>query len=145
MRKIAQAGLGIAALALAAPAHADVPGIAPFVGGWGGGHSGSLNIQSDGTGRWTYSDTRTCPNAPLAGCGVTGTTDFTLTSVDSIGTASGTVTASTDPTDGAAVGSPMFIALGSAHGTGTVLAVTMGKMRGNNFCNQTSPHWCAES
>jgi len=142
MRKIAQAALGIAALALAAPAHADVPGIAPFVGGWGGGHSGGLNIQSDGTGRWTYSDTRTCPNAALAGCGVTGTTDFTLTSVAN-GTATGAVTASTDPTDGAAVGSPVSITLGSAGGTGTVLAVTMGKMRGWNFCNQTSPHWCA--
>jgi hypothetical protein len=142
MRQIAQVGLGIAALALAAPAHADVPGIAPFVGGWSGGHSGGLNIGSDGTGRWTYSDTRTCPNAPLAGCGVTGTTDFTLTSVAN-GTASGAVTASTDPTDGAAVGSPVSITLGSAGGTGTVLAVTMGKMRGWSFCNQTSPHWCA--
>jgi hypothetical protein len=60
------------------------------------------------------------------------------------GTPTGTVTASTDPTDGAAVGSPVSITLGSAHGTGTVLAVTMGKMRGWNFCNQTSPHWCAE-
>jgi hypothetical protein len=143
MRKIAQAGLGIAALALAAPAHADVAGIAPFVGEWGGGHSGGLNIESDGTGRWTYSDRRTCPDAPLAGCGVTGTTDFTLTSVAN-GTATGTVTASTDPTDGADLGSPVSITLGSADGTGTVLAVTMGKMRGWNFCNQTSPHWCAE-
>ncbi len=144
MRKIAQAGLGIAALALAAPAHADVPGIDPFVGGWGGGHVGGLNIQSDGTGEWTYSDRRTCPNAGLAGCDVTGTTDFTLTSVVD-GIATGTVTASTDPIDGAAVDSPVSITLGSANGTGAVLAVTMGNMKGWNFCNQTSPHWCAES
>jgi hypothetical protein len=144
MRAIVVPAALAAGIACAPLAQADVAGIAPFVGEWGGGHSGGLNIQSDGTGRWTYSDTRTCPNAPLAGCGVTGTTDFTLTSVAN-GTATGTVTASTDPTDGAAVGSPVSITLGSAHGTGTVLAVTMGQMRGWNFCNQTSPHWCAES
>ncbi len=133
-----------AGIACAPLAQADVAGIAPFVGGWGGGHSGGLTIQSDGTGRWTYSDRRTCPNAPLAGCGVTGVTDFTLTSVVN-GTATGTVTASTDPTDGAAVGSPVSIVLGSAHGTGVVLNVSMGKMKDWSFCNQTTPHWCAES
>jgi hypothetical protein len=143
MNKIALAGLGIAALAFAPPAVADVPGIAPFVGHWGGGHSGGINIQSDGTGQWVYSDTRTCPNARLAGCGITGTTDFMLTSVAN-GTANGSVTASSDPTDGAGVGSPRSIVLGSANGTGVVLNVSMGKMKGWGFCNNTSPHWCAE-
>jgi hypothetical protein len=152
MRKIAQAGLGIAALALAAPAHADLPGIAPFVGDWGIPHTGyHINIQSEGNGRWTYPDTRTCPNAPVwAGCGVTGTTDFTLTSVDRWGTASGTVTASTDPIDGAAVDSNMFITPFSAgetpwrHGTGTGLAVYMGRLHGENFCNQISADGCTQ-
>jgi hypothetical protein len=152
MRKIAQAGLGIVALALAAPAHADVPWIAPFVGSWSAAHSNGLNIQSDGTGRWTYPDRRTCPHFPFQpdGCGVTGTTDFTLTSLDPVGNADGTVTASTDPTDGAAVGSSMVIGHFSpgetpwSHGTGTVLWVNMGKLRGTNFCNQTSAHQCGD-
>jgi hypothetical protein len=144
MRKLLIAGLGVAALAFASPAHADMPGIAPYVGHWGGGHSGGINIQSDGTGQWVYSDRRTCPNAGLAGCGVTGTTDFTLSSLAN-GTATGSVTASSDPTDGATVGSPVSIVLGSANGTGVVLNVTMGKMQGWGFCNDTSPHWCAES
>jgi hypothetical protein len=142
MKKIALAGLGIAALVFAAPAAADVPGIAPFVGQWGGGHAGGLDIHSDGTGRLTYADLSTCPNAPLSGCGITGTTDFTLTSVAN-GTATGSVTASSDRKYDT-VGEPVTIVLGSANGRGVVLNVSMGKMQGWGFCNDTSPHWCAE-
>jgi hypothetical protein len=100
-----------------------------------------LDIQSDGTGRWTYSDFASCPDAPLSGCGITGTTDFTLASVDN-GTATGKVTATSSPVHGA-VGSPVTIVQGSANGLGVVLAVSMGKMKDWNFCNKTSPHWCA--
>ena len=123
---------------------AQPPELAPFVGQWGGGHSGSLEIHSDGTGRWTYSDVSTCPNAPLAGCGITGTADFTLTSVVN-GTATGSVTASSNPKNDP-VGGPVTIVLGSGwQGTGVVLAVSIGKMQGWSFCNGTSPpHNCAE-
>jgi hypothetical protein len=116
--------------------------LAPFVGRWGGGHAGVLDIHSDGTGRYSYEDLSTCPDAPMSGCGITGTTDFTLTSVTN-GTATGSVTASSAPTYGTA-GEPVTIVLGSANGKGVVLNVSMGKMHGWGFCNKTSPHWCAE-
>lgn len=116
--------------------------LAPFVGHWGGGHAGVLDIHSDGTGRFSYEDLSTCPDAPLSGCGITGTADFTLTSVTN-GTATGSVTASSDPKYDT-VGGPVTIVLGSANGLGVVLKVSMGKMQGWNFCNNTSPHWCAE-
>jgi Protein of unknown function (DUF2510) len=133
---------GLVPSATPAP-RAEVPGLAPFVGHWGGGHSGGLDISSDGTGRWTYSDISTCPNAPLAGCGITGIADFTLTSVAN-GTATGSVTGGSNPKNDP-VGEPVTIVLGSANGTGVVLAVSISKMQGWNFCNETSPHWCAES
>jgi Protein of unknown function (DUF2510) len=127
--------------ATAAPA-TEVPGLAPFLGHWTGGQSGMLDIRSDGTGRWTHSDTSTCPNAPLAGCGITGTADFTLTSVAG-GTATGNVTASSNPQNDL-VGGPVSIVLGSGlQGQGVVLAVSISKMQGWNFCNDTSPHYCA--
>jgi hypothetical protein len=128
--------------ATAAPS-AEVPGLAPFVGRWGGGHSGMIDIHSDGTGRWTYSDISTCPNAPLAGCGITGTADFRLTSV-AHGTATGSVTAASNPKNDP-LGEPVTIVLGTGwQGKGVVLAVSISKMQGWNFCNKTSPHYCAE-
>lgn len=123
---------------------AEVPGLAPFLGHWGGGHSGGLDIHPDGTGRWTYSDTSTCPNAPLSGCGVIATVDFTLTSV-ATGTATGSVTAASNPKNDP-LGEPVTIVLGTRlQGKGVVLAVSISKMRGWSFCNETSPHYCAES
>jgi Protein of unknown function (DUF2510) len=128
--------------AAAAPS-AEVSGLAPFVGHWAGGHSGGIDIYSDGTGRWTYSDTSTCPNAPLAGCGITGTADFRLTSVAN-GTATGSVTAASNPKNDP-LGEPVTIVLGTGwQGKGVVLAVSISKMQGWNFCNETSPHNCAE-
>jgi hypothetical protein len=118
--------------------------LAPFLGHWGGGHSGVLDIRPDGTGTWKYADTSTCPNAPLAGCGITGTADFTLTSVVN-GTATGSVTGGSNPTNDPP-GEPVTIVLGTGfQGKGTVLEVSISKMRGWNFCNETSPHYCAES
>jgi hypothetical protein len=117
--------------------------LAPFLGHWNGGHSGAINIHSDGTGNWGYPDTSSCPDAPLAGCGVSGTTDFKLTSVSN-GTATGTITTSSNPAHGTA-GGPVTIVQSSANGLGVVLEVSIGKMQGWNFCNETSPHWCAES
>jgi Protein of unknown function (DUF2510) len=132
---------GVVPSATAAP-RAEVPGLAPFVGHWGGGHSGGLDIFSDGTGRWTYADTSTCPDAPLAGCGITGIADFTLTSVAN-GTATGSVTGGSNHNNDP-VGEPVTIVLGSANGRGVVLTVSISKMQGWSFCNETSPHWCAE-
>ncbi|WP_082958173.1 DUF2510 domain-containing protein [Mycobacterium alsense] len=118
--------------------------LAPFLGEWGGGHSGRIEIHPDGSGRWRYPDVSTCPDAPLAGCGVIGTADFMLTSVTD-GTAKGRVTASSNPVY-ASVGGPVTIVQGKSwQGTGVVLAVSIGRMGGWNFCNDTSPHNCAES
>jgi hypothetical protein len=127
-----------------APPAYELPGLAPFLGHWGGGHSGGLDIHSDGTGRWRYSDISTCPDAPLAGCGITGTADFRLTSVAN-GTATGSVTGGSNPKNDP-VGEPVTIVLGSGlNGKGVVLAVSISKMKGWNFCNDSSPHYCAES
>ena len=49
MTKIALAGLGIAALAVAPPAAADTPGMAPFTGSWHA-HASGLTINGDGSG-----------------------------------------------------------------------------------------------
>jgi hypothetical protein len=128
--------------ATAAPS-AEGSGLAPFVGHWGGGHSGGLDIYTDGTGRWTYEDISTCPDAPLAGCGITGIADFMLTSIAN-GTATGKVTGGSNPNNDP-VGEPVTIVLGTANGRGVVLNVSISKMKGWGFCNDTSPHWCAES
>jgi hypothetical protein len=115
--------------------------LGPFLGHWGGGPTGVLDINADGTGRLTFSDTSSCPDAPRSGCGVTGTTDFALAAIES-GTATGKVTATSNPAYDT-VGEPVTIVQGSANGLGVVLALSMGKMQGWNFCNETSPHWCA--
>src|ERR1700756_2271863 len=101
MKKIALAGLGIAALAFAPRAAADIPGIDPFTGSWHA-HASGLTINSDGSGRLTYADVSVCPSAcsghddyadaPLA------TVDFTLESV--LGdTATGSVDAVSNPSN----------------------------------------------
>lgn len=123
---------------------ATAPGWAPFVGHWSGGHSGALDIRSDGTGRWTYDDRSTCPDAGLAGCGIAATVDFRLTSLSN-GTATGSVTAASKPTTDP-VGEPVTIVLGTGlQGKGAVLAVSISQMQGWGFCNKTSPHSCAEN
>ncbi|MGH3847750.1 MAG: hypothetical protein ACRDS0_40995, partial [Pseudonocardiaceae bacterium] len=88
-------------------AAADVPGIAPFVGSWHA-HEEGLDIEPNGHGRETYPDRSTCPDAPMAGCGKTGTTDFMLTSVSG-DTAAGTITAASDPKQ--PIGGPVTIKL----------------------------------
>ena len=124
-----------------APSTGPAAQLAPFVGRWSGGPSGALDINAGGTGRFTYSDTSSCPNAPLSGCGVTGSADFTLTSIAN-GTATGNVTAISNPNHDS-LGEPVTIVLGSANGKGVVLTVSIGKMKDWNFCNDTSTGWCA--
>lgn len=122
----------------------EVPGLAPFLGKWGGGNAGgSIEIDANGSGSWKFSDRSTCPDAPMIGCGIIGIADFTLTSVAN-GTATGGVTASSNP-DHDPLGEPVTIVLGTGwQGKGTVLSVSISKMRGWFFCNATSPHFCAE-
>jgi hypothetical protein len=84
MKRIALAGLAIAALTFAPRAAADLPGIDPFTGSWHA-HASGLTIDSDGSARLTYADISACPSgcaghddyadAPQA------TVDFTLTAV----------------------------------------------------------------
>jgi hypothetical protein len=128
-KKIALAGLATAALVFAAPAAADVPGLAPFVGSWHA-HEEGLDIQPNGNGRETYADKSTCPDAPAAGCGKTGTVDFTLTSVSG-DTATGAITAASNPKD--PIGGPVTIKLvGGGQGLQLWMA---GGDQGFPFCN----------
>ena len=129
MKKIGLAGLATAALIFAPPAAADVPGLAPFVGSWHA-HEEGLDIQANGNGHETYNDRSTCPDAPMAGCGIAGTVDFTLTSVSG-DTATGAITAASDskhPTGG-----PVTIKLVGG-GQGLQLSVAGGD-QGFPFCN----------
>ena len=155
-KKIALAGLGIAALAFAPAAAADVPGIAPFTGSWHA-HASGLTINSDGSGRLTYADISACPSAcsghddyadaPLA------TVDFTLTSVWG-DTATGSVNVASNPSNDT-VGEPVTIKLVTGIGdpftgppasvsgnNGVALQVSMGKMRDWNYCNDTTHNYC---
>jgi serine/threonine-protein kinase len=129
MHKIALAGLATAALVFAPSAGADVPGIAPFVGSWHA-HEEGLDIQPDGNGRETYPDRSTCPDAPMAGCGKTGITDFMLTSISG-DTATGTITAASDPKQ--PIGGPVTIKL-VGDGQGLELTIAGGD-QGFPFCN----------
>ena len=129
MKKIALAGLATAALVFVPPAAADVPGLAPFVGSWQA-HEEGLDIQPNGNGRETYADTSTCPDAPAAGCGQTGTVDFTLTSVSG-DTATGAISAASNPKD--PIGGPVTIKL-VGDGQGLQLWVA-GRDQGFPFCN----------
>jgi hypothetical protein len=95
MNKIALAGLGIVALAFAAPAYADVAGIGPFVGNWKA-HWEDLTVNADGTGEETYEDTSSCPDAPLSGCGVQGVVSFRIARVSG-SKASGSITGASNP------------------------------------------------
>jgi hypothetical protein len=156
MKKIALAGGAIAALAFAPHAAADIPGIAPFTGPWHA-HASRLTINSDGSGRLTYSDISGCPSAcsghddygdaPLA------TVDFTLISV--VGdTAIGSIDASSNPRNDT-VGGPVTIKLVTGIGypftgppaavwgnDGVALQVSMGRMRDWNYCNDTTHNYC---
>ena len=156
MKKIAVAGLAIAALAFAPHAAADIPGIDPFTGSWHA-HASGLTINSDGFGRLTYADISACPSgcgghddyadAPLA------TVDFTITSVSG-DTATGNVNAASNPSNDTA-GEPVTIKLVTGIGdpftgppasvsgnNGVVLEVSMGMMRDWGFCNETTHNYC---
>jgi hypothetical protein len=128
-RKVALGGLAIAAVVFVPQASADVLRITPFVGSWHA-HEEGLDIQANGHGRETYNDRSTCPDAPMAGCGIAGTTDFMLTWVSG-DAATGTITAATDPKQ--PIGGPVTIKL-VGDGQGLELFISGGD-QGFPFCN----------
>jgi hypothetical protein len=129
MRTIALVAGVAAALVFAPSAYAHTTALAPFVGSWHA-HEEGLQIQPDGHGRETYTDRSTCPNAPMSGCGIAGSADFLLTSVSG-DTASGTITAASNPKD--PIGGPVTITL---VGGGKGLQLWMaGGDQGFPFCN----------
>ncbi|MGB9308919.1 MAG: hypothetical protein WCB92_36055 [Mycobacterium sp.] len=123
------AAVAAVALVFAPSAAGDVAGIAPFVGSWHA-HEEGLEIQPNGHGRETYNDRSTCPDAPMSGCGVAGTTDFTLTSVSG-DTAVGTITAASNPKDPIA-GQVTITLVGGGRGLQLWVA---GGDQGFPFCN----------
>jgi hypothetical protein len=135
MNKIPLAGLAIAALVFAPSAAADVAGMAPFVGHWHA-HEESLVINGDGHGQESYSDRSSCPNAPMSGCGITGSTNFVLTSVSG-DTATGTITAASNPKE--PVGGPVTLQLVGG-GQGLELTIAGGD-QGFPFCNSNGSDW----
>jgi hypothetical protein len=138
MNAIALAGLATAALLFAPSAAADGQGLTAFAGAWHA-HEEGLNIDANGHGQETYADKSTCPDAPAAGCGKTGTVDFTLTSVSG-DTASGVITAASDPKR--PIGGPVTIKLVGG-GRGLQLWETGGD-QGFSFCNSNdaSHYYC---
>ena len=122
-----------AAIVFAIQSHEDSKGLqialTPFVGSWHA-HEEVLVIQPNGHGRETYPDRSTCPNAPMAGCGITGTVDFMLTSVSG-DTATGAISAASNPKQ--PIGGPVSIKLVGG-GQGLNLTVAGGD-QGFPFCN----------
>ena len=122
-----------AAIVIVVQQHKDSKGLqialTPFVGSWHA-HEEGLVIQPDGHGRETYPDRSTCPDAPMAGCGIAGTVDFMLTSVSG-DTATGAITAASNPKE--PVGGPVSIKLVGG-GQGLNLTVAGGD-QGFPFCN----------
>ncbi len=139
MNAIALAGLATAAVLFAPAAAAGGPGLASFAGSWHA-HVEGLHIQPNGHGRETYNDRSTCPDAPMSGCGIAGTVDFTLTSVSG-DTATGTITAASNPKN--PIGGPVTIRLVGG-GQGLQLTVAGGD-QGFPFCNindnDAARHW----
>jgi hypothetical protein len=156
MKRITLAALAIATLMSVPRAAADIPGIAPFTGSWHA-HASGLTIASDGSGRLAYADISACPDA----CGghddyadaPEATVDFTLTAV-AADTATGSVSAASDPGNypvGGAVTIRLVTGLGEpftgppasvSGNNGVALQVSMGRMQGWNYCNDTTHNYC---
>jgi hypothetical protein len=105
--------------------------LVPFVGSWHA-HEERLVIQPDGHGRETYADRSSCPTAPMAGCGITGTVDFVLTSVSG-DKATGAITAASNTKQ--PIGGAVSIKL-VGDGQGLNLTVAGGD-QGFAFCNSS--------
>ena len=124
---------------LAPTATTTVPAgaFAPFAGTWGA-HEETLVIDSNGTGTLNYADLTLCPSCSMASA-PQGTIEFVLTSVTN-GEGMGSVTASSDPSNGA-IGAPVEVSL-TAASPGQFLDVVIGGQQFINFCNSSSVGQC---
>jgi serine/threonine protein kinase len=119
------------------PTSTAIPGLSAFEGTWHA-HQSKIVIDSTGSGRLTYQDAAACPSCSFATM-PTATVDFTLTSMSN-GTATGTITASSD-TQNDTVGGSVTMTLVTA-GSGEAIQVTMGKMSDWNYCNPAAGNYC---
>lgn len=136
MNKIALAGLAmIAALPLAPLAHADVPGLDPFVGTWKcskvTGNTGErLVIDSNGVGVYTWPNVRDSPDGQIGDAPLSSAT-YVFTAVAN-GVATGSVSDSTDPKV-ATVGAPVHAKI-----TGSSIETTVGTVDRIGLTNDDS-------
>ena len=148
MNNIVLAGIACTALAFAPTASADVPGLAPFVGQWYGMRE-SVVIDSSGNGHFHYMDFNLCPSCSMADTKYS-TVDYTLTSVSN-GTASGSVTASSDTQGYTIGGSSGVLGVGkpvttklSPKSSGETLQLTIGGVGEGMFCTAANAHQCGD-
>jgi hypothetical protein len=116
------------------------PAVSEFTqwsGSWGA-HEQALELSQTGGGHLSYQDLTLCPNCSFGGA-PTSTMDFQLTSVNG-GTASGTVTASSDPTN-YAVGQVVTVSLAPGS-PGQLLELSVAGQGPGAFCNSTSAGQC---
>jgi hypothetical protein len=112
-------------------------GFTQWSGAWGA-HEQQLQITPAGGGTLHYQDLTACPNCSFASA-PPATMEFKLTSVNG-GTASGTVTASSDSTN-YAVGQAVTVSL-AAGSPGQLLELSVAGRGGGDFCNSTSAGQC---
>jgi hypothetical protein len=139
MNKITLTAVWIAAvLALAPPASADVPGLAPFVGTWSGMRE-SVVIDETGHAHFHYMDSNAC-QGPCSMADIPySTLDFVLTSVSN-GVAGGSVTASSG-TRNKEVGEPVTVTL-KPQPSGQAIGWTIGGKDEGLFCERAIAAWC---
>jgi hypothetical protein len=114
-----------------------VSGFTQWSGAWGA-HEQQLEISPTGDGTLSYQDLTACPNCSFASA-PTATMEFMLTSVNG-GTASGTVTASSDSTN-YAVGQEVMVSL-AAGSPGQLLELSVAGQGPVTYCNSTSAGQC---
>jgi hypothetical protein len=116
------------------------PSVSEFTqwsGSWGA-HEQELELSPAGDGQLSYADLTLCPNCSF-GSAPTSTMEFQLTSVSG-GTASGTVTASSDPTN-YPVGQDVTVSLAPGS-PGELLEISFAGQGPEEFCNSTSAGQC---
>ena len=112
-------------------------GYTQWSGAWGA-HEQQLEISAAGDGTLSYQDLTACPNCSFASA-PTATMQFVLSSVNG-GTASGTVTATSDATN-YAIGQAVTVSL-AAGSPGQLLELSVAGQGGGDFCNSTSAGQC---
>jgi hypothetical protein len=131
------AGFVTAALVFAAPAAADVRGLAPFVGEWDGMRE-SVVIDHTGHAHFHYMDFKSCTSCAMAGMPYNDLY-FVLTSVSN-GVASGTVTGSSGSRN-AQVGQRVTVTL-KPQPPGQAIEWTIGGQGEGLFCAPAISSWC---